>query len=444
MLRVLFIVLAVVAVALAFVLRLPELYIAAGALAVLALIVLLIQLRHRHEKDQAIYRSGGRPATKDKLPAREEDLSSLGIIDIRPKDKFGTNVPVLNEEPAEPREEMPWQRDEETLQGGGDIHVVPAPARVRKKNWSADVDESPAQVKLKKDVIVPFLQSLLTAVDANTVCVLKQVEAPLKYRIEAIVSKNSYARTQGYFSFKSPVLPETDIQEAVSIIRIGGGGIPAESLGYYLEPIAVRQIAVMPIPTTHKDVQHILLADSMEDGGLGSERQSHLIDQFVHLLATLMDTGIQDRTGQNVTKLRPRREIIADEMSRARKSGHSLALALVHLQQAEHVAEKGAPVVRKTEQALESRLKRALEDGRVERFGELTYGVFYIGSVSEVERWAISLQRELATETGLLEGGVSIGIAMLDERHESADELRADATEALREAFETGACTIIA
>lgn len=443
MLRVLFIVLAVVAVALAFVLRLPELYIAAGVLVVLALVVLLVQMRNRHEKDQAIYGSGGRSASKDKLTPREEELSSLGIIGIRPKDKFATAVPASNDEPAEPREDASWHREEEAFQGGNDIHVVPAPARVRKKNWSADADESPAQVKLKKDVIVPFLQSLLTAIDANTVCVLKLVEAPLKYRIEAIVSKNSYARTQGYFSFKSPVLPDSNSQHTVTVSRVGGGGGATDNLGYYLEPIAVRQIAVMPIPATQKDAQHILLADSMEDDGLNSDRQRFLIDQFVHLLATLMDTGIEDRAGQSVSALRPRREIIAEEMKRARKTGQSLALALVHLQRAEQVAEKGATVVRKTEQALEARIKGALDGGRVERFGELTYGVLYNGNVSEVERWALALQRELAEETGLLEGGVSIGIAMLDDRHESADELRADATEALREAFETGACTII-
>ena len=53
------------------------------------------------------------------------------------------------------------------------------------------------------------------------------------------------------------------------------------------------------------------------------------------------------------------------------------------------------------------------------------------------------LQDELLQEGEYFEGGVSIGIALLQDRHKDADDFRADATEALREAFESGATTII-
>ena len=54
-----------------------------------------------------------------------------------------------------------------------------------------------------------------------------------------------------------------------------------------------------------------------------------------------------------------------------------------------------------------------------------------------------AVQRVMAEESGWLEGGVSIGIAVLQDRHEGPNDLRADATEALREAYQTGACTIL-
>ncbi len=38
---------------------------------------------------------------------------------------------------------------------------------------------------------------------------------------------------------------------------------------------------------------------------------------------------------------------------------------------------------------------------------------------------------------------MSVGIAMLDDRHDGPDELRSDATAALRESFETGECIIL-
>ncbi len=69
--------------------------------------------------------------------------------------------------------------------------------------------------------------------------------------------------------------------------------------------------------------------------------------------------------------------------------------------------------------------------------------MFHDNDVSAVEAWALRLQEDLGAGDDVLAGGVSIGIALLKERHTGPDEFRADATEALREAFETGACTII-
>ncbi|PEN14401.1 hypothetical protein CRI94_05050 [Longibacter salinarum] len=143
------------------------------------------------------------------------------------------------------------------------------------------------------------------------------------------------------------------------------------------------------------------------------------------------------------TKPRPRREIIAEEMEAADRHGTDIALVLVHLNRAEAIARAGDDAVESAEASLRSRLQEASPEHRVERFGELTYGVFFYGGIDKVEPWAIDLQETMDAATGELEGGASIGVALRGRRHETPEALRADATEALKEAYETGTCTII-
>jgi hypothetical protein len=116
---------------------------------------------------------------------------------------------------------------------------------------------------------------------------------------------------------------------------------------------------------------------------------------------------------------------------------------LVHLNRAESIARQGEEAVASAEQHLRSRLEDLAPGARVERFGELTYGLFVRSAVDEVEGWAADLQEAMAQETGALEGGVSVGVAVRHEHHDP-EGLRADATDALLEAYETGTCTIIA
>jgi PleD family two-component response regulator len=54
------------------------------------------------------------------------------------------------------------------------------------------------------------------------------------------------------------------------------------------------------------------------------------------------------------------------------------------------------------------------------------------------------LEADMAKEEGTLEGGVSVGAAVRRPRHDDPEALRTDATEALREAYKTGTCTVVA
>jgi len=140
---------------------------------------------------------------------------------------------------------------------------------------------------------------------------------------------------------------------------------------------------------------------------------------------------------------RPRREIIAEEMKRADRDHADLALVLVHLNRAESIARRGPEAVAAAEGALQDRLYQAAPNQRVERFGELTYGVFYRGGLRNIEPWAVDLQKQMDGAAGTLEGGASIGVAVRSARHSGPESLRADATDALREAYKTGTCTIV-
>ena len=84
-----------------------------------------------------------------------------------------------------------------------------------------------------------------------------------------------------------------------------------------------------------------------------------------------------------------------------------------------------------------------LLDARVERFGELTYGIFYHGAHDSLAEWASGIKNAFPEDAEDFEGGVSVGVAPFLERHEGADALRSEATAALQESFQSGECVIV-
>ena len=311
--------------------------------------------------------------------------------------------------------------------------------------------------RIRKDVLIPCLQSLLAAVRGHTVCLLKQESTESRYRIEAMVSQDANARLRGHFKATSPFL--SLLPDEVAVSSIGEGGLPEDYLGYYHEPVDVRQVAWTPVPG-FEEPHYVLLADTKREIGFRVKEPALLAD-FGALLAALLDVGEEKadqeedldpenapeppyaEPGAHTATTRPRRDIIAEEIEHAQAHDRSLALALVYLNQAEAVADQGDAAVAEAEAALERRLRSETPEGRVERFGELTYGVFLETGVAQAETWATHVQDQLAQEAGALEGGVSIGIALLGERHQTPDALRNDATKALQAAYQTGTSTIL-
>ncbi|HLA64702.1 MAG TPA: hypothetical protein VK610_09765 [Rhodothermales bacterium] len=130
-----------------------------------------------------------------------------------------------------------------------------------------------------------------------------------------------------------------------------------------------------------------------------------------------------------------RRAIIEQEMDDARADGRPLALALVIPRGADALDDEGEGLAA-DEGALLDRLRAVEGSDRVERFGDLMFGVFGAFTAAEAEDWADRLEADGPP--------LHIGIALLDERHQDPDDLRADAAAALQEAYEKGtACVIL-
>ena len=421
MIRVLFSVLAVVVAVLAAVLKQPLLYAAAAVLVVIVVTLWITVLQRRRRESVQPYTP---TTTAPALP--EEDLQSLGIMDIRPKEPSAQPAGSSNGAPIET------------------LHPVEAASSLNEfvtssfeaRPVSAQPTEEAAEETATphgEDALVYYLRALRIALGAHTVGLLRQEDITPDYRVDVLVGAGETMQRDSAFSAETPLLTAREARQPVTVQRIGAGGLPPGSLGYSAAPATIREMALAPVPRPSNAEAYFLLADTLRDDHLSQEPAPTLLQGFARLLGTLLDTLAPPAEAPP----RPRREIIAEEMEQARARNQGLALALVYLNRAEALDEDD---VEKAELLLAARLREATEHQRVERFGELTYGVFYDGHPPD---WGEQVQQALAHETGLLKGGISIGIARLQDRHQHPDDFRADATKALSEAYETGMCTIV-
>lgn len=382
----------------------------------------------------------------------QQELSALGILEIKPRARradtppapASVSTPVLSPV-VEPVSELITVRDEEAepeqepvVSVERDHSAVEPDPPVSPGSASAPVTRSDGRPDL-----VALLQAIRASAGGYSVCLVRQ-DGGNRYDVVAIVSEDEHVRAEKSISIHPSLLVEAMELAPVTVKDIGSEETTWEALGYYRHPVSVRQVAVAPVRVPDDELAYLLFIDALAWRDLDDPWQRLLLGQFATLIGTYLASPLPgDAIQKDRLRIRPRREIIAEEIENARTNELPLSLALIYLNRAEAVAGQGVKALGTAERALQKALQEALLDGRLERFGELTYGVFHHEEVSDVEAWALSLQEQLAADTEHLAGGVSIGIALLHERHTTPDALRADATEALREAFETGACTII-
>ncbi len=462
MFRILFVIVAVVAAVLALVIEQPLLLVAAGASLSIALIMAIVHVVRRHQRRN---RYKGKPEPLPDITAdapeeeeeeeeeedKQRDLASLGILDIRPKgsaDGSGDDEADSSTEVVSGNESAASETNGPPETNGARM-VVPIQGTldfsIQEQSQSVRISVNESAHKLLREVLLPYLQAYRAIAQANTVCLLRQPKRAPQYHIEAIVSLNGNARGNGLFVSKTPLLQWEHRQPGLHVLRASEDQLSGNVCGYYRQRVAVKEVVLFPVPVPSSLAQYVLLADAMREHILDSEEKQLLSTHFAHLLGNILEMGICDELLQESKEdVRPRSEIIDEEIWQARDQGTPLALALVYLNRAEEVADEGGQrVVMQAESLLVQRLRETVQGARVERFGELMFGVFFKEEGVAVEQWAIRLQQDMLSYSGLLEDGVSIGIALLHEGNASAEALRREATEALREAFDTGMCTIV-
>ena len=469
MIRVFIATLAVLVVVLALLFDQPWLYGAAAVLLVGALGYLAHHLWQAYQAQESVS-MGGEDLRRD---ASDEDL---GIMDVRPQD----DVEVEGDDDAPvPAPETTVETDasdesgeaEESSPNEADADDDPEDAWPESVMSEEDMNMSGGSAmpvhSHERPVLGPYLESLRAALGAQSVGLLVQEEVVLEYRIEALASVQPDVQHTGTFETQEPLLTATMSHQPVTVRSLDEIG--REDLQYYGTVPAIAQVALAPVARPESSDTVFLLADATAEVDLGGSQARSLLEHFADTIGLLMDAddptvergetsadegeGAEDDRGDVPTgesaddtgedAPRPRREIIAEEMQAADAAGDNLALVLVHLNRAESIARKGEDAVASAERHLRSRLEDRAPGRRVERFGELTYGIFVRSGIDEVEGWAAQLQDTMAQEAGELEGGVSVGVAVRDARHDP-EGLRTDATDALLEAYETGTCTIIA
>lgn len=465
MIRILLVLLAVLVAALAFVFDQPWLYVAASVPLIGALGLLGWQLWDAFQRQQS-------PEAQPSPDAEGEEPEDLGVMDVRPQEQDGQDN---GSAPTESPDSSASIESEASSQGnvtaGGDAasHTEPHPAldpaqEPAETETAVEAEsESGASVASEdRPVLAPFLESLRAALGAQTVCLLVQEEVVLEYRIEALASVETDVQDAGTFETRSPLLTATMSRQPVTVRQLEGADDRAD-LGFYDAPPAINQVAVAPVEQPDAPATIFLLADGTAETDLTTSKARSLLERFADTIGLLRETDEEDPPSfentssadgedapvaspksedESSDQPRPRREIIAEEMEAADAGNEDLALVLVHLNRAESIARRGEEAVSTAEQLFRTRLEHFAPGQRVERFGELTYGIFPRHDVEAVEGWVADLQETMDQETGELEGGVSVGVAVRSPRHDP-EGLRADATRALQKAYETGTSTIV-
>ena len=336
--------------------------------------------------------------------------------------------------------------------------------------------------------IVSFVRSLRHVLRAHTVALLAQEEMALEYRVAGLDSDSQSARRSGTFSSPHPLLTARMSHTDVTVRDLESEPKLREALNYYPEgpPSALQRVALAPIQHAQQSATYFLIVDGTANVPLQHKHTQRLLGQSATMLARLLsydpndlrpavaspetdnsEKGSADNSNEEAEQAtsmsedddivdvttsspdverqgpRPRIEIIAEEMEVARATDIPLALALVHLNRADMIAEQGQDAVQQVEGMLKEALEQAAPHQRVERFGELTYGVFYQADLSTVEAWTLDLHRGMLRADGRLKGGVSVGVGMMSPRHETAADFRGEVMRALHEAYKSGTPVII-
>ncbi|PEN06471.1 hypothetical protein CRI93_09315 [Longimonas halophila] len=460
----------------------------------LGLVVYQLWLRHgpkpssqasRNEDRDALGLSSVRPMTERSDANTSNSASSNGTEAAPPstqeqKDPRPATAESSSGQKAAQTRDASQGNAGKTAQGAKDS--TGSAAQTAKEAVEADETPDPAG----DPRVEAFVRALRHSLQAHTVALLVQEEMALEYRIAGLDSAATAVQRSGSFSAPVPLVTARMSHADVTVRSLGDEPRLREALNYYSDDApSLQHVAVAPIQHAQQSATYFLLADGDADVPLPHQHTKRLLAQGASMLGHLLgydptalgpsipSTDRDSRSGTATAETqesgssesaaaedemvdmttpspeverqgpRPRIEIVAEEMEEAYAAEAPLALALVHLNRADMIAEQGQDTVERAEQLLYETLQEAAPNQRVERFGELTYGVFHRAHVQDVEEWTLTVHRGMLRATGLLKGGVSIGVTVMGQRHETASDFRGEGMEALHEAYKSGAPVII-
>lgn len=416
------------------------------AVAILTLIGLAVK-RNRRRAEAERHRAA-------ELASRDDELRALGISDIRPKgqgaprpethepvEEDGWNLAVADDFEAELDDDEPTDDFAEPVAEGyeglddeefeeGAVTETPGPARTGRRVEPVPAQSAPDDSAFWRvhspTAINSYLRALWAATEVQTVALFSTDAQRKTYTLEAALSHSPAVRHEGRFAAADHLASHVSLDRPLTVLEENDPLIRA--LPHYGRAVHVGGAAVLPV-RDHEGAPVFLVADLPPDQTAFTERQRTLLLGYARLLGTMLQQPEDDEANQRTVPTR--RSIIADEMARARAASRPLALALVYRADAEAIAEDGPDAVAAAERELRLHLEDHPHEGRIERFGEQMYGVFLHDDAPALEAWADDV-RDRADAKGL---PLAIGIARLSDRHGDADALRADAANALQEAF---------
>jgi hypothetical protein len=344
----------------------------------------------------------------------------------------------------------------------------PGPAVAPRKSADPYVADSPLWGTADPDAVGALLRSLAAALGAQSVALLRYDARADAYAVDALAGPAADPRT-GPIPAENNALHYVPNDRSISLLEADA----LDALRYHARPrAAVGHAAALAVEGPADRV--LLVVDGPPATTPFAARQLTLLGEYADLLGRLLGGAgstapgaatpgetpgeVEDAGGPEAVEpepempeletpeleaeapeetwpVRPRADIIAEEMAAARATERPLALALVVLRDTEGLENRGRAAVAAAERALFERLRRVEGSKRVERFGELLAGVFCHAGPTFAESWA-----ERVAAAG---PPVHIGVALLRARHLDAEALRGDAAAALRAAYEQGRDCVI-
>ncbi|MBN8588277.1 MAG: hypothetical protein J0L94_08135 [Rhodothermia bacterium] len=393
-----------------------------------------------------------------KTEFKREALKDVGIENVRPKQKASQNPPPTSssQEVSIPIPKKVPEQSQPKVTEVAFVNLRPKSEFIKPTPHPALQTETPSEPKAGstpkttsnnpthptpvdiQQVFKHTLEAVKVASMAHSVVLLRLGQHHAY--IEGILSEEKEIRPYIQIPRSTPFLKALSKTELSVLTASEIGETPL----YYANRVELIGLIAAPIFVKNGGLWGYLVADATSTH---SVHHPGILSGFAQTIATVItehqkttapQTGPTVWTGHST---RPRKEIISDEIRKARNQNRPLIFALIYLNS--HIGE-GRELTSDVIVARESELWQGVEKcirsiGRIERFGELMVGIFLYGSNYQAEEWIGDIQAALTTEMRFPTKAISIGAVLLTDGHADATALLNDAIEALKQVQDGGA-----